>query len=419
MNKIDFHPLIEQIKNGDERAFEELYKVCSRYLAFVCSKFCNNRQDVEEIVQDVMVIIHSKANELRADTILAYMRKIAVNECYRKASETKSYLQHVDYSASQETVEAQMEFNEDFLPEEYVTNNEKRAEFLKVLQKLPKMQWESVYMYFYSRFTVAEIAKLHNCSESNVYNNLARAKKALQAKFTPDGKIIDKKNALVPLGVLLLAEEQALVATYTAGATSAAGAGAVTATSKAGHVIATCIVGFVAACAIAVGVYISAQTNYEHYITEPAIAAIVEAITTEPPTTEPVTEPPTTEAVTEPPTTEPVTEPPTTEAVTEPLTTEPIAEPINRTLQILAALSNATTPGCVADIIYYYDFEFFGLIQSTAYEQFRFYVTNEGSGDILIGIVVHEDDANWRINFRLFEDIEMPQRTMDLFRFME
>ena len=102
---------------------------------------------------------------------------------------------------------------------------------------------------------------------------------------------------------------------------------------------------------------------------------------------------------------------------------EPAYEPepihIDRTPQILAALSAANSPSDVNGIISRYDFVFATQTRrhSTG-EQFRFYVTNEGSGDIMIGTVAYEDGTGWRMRFRHFVNGSMPTDIFDLLNFM-
>ncbi|MCL2406280.1 MAG: hypothetical protein FWC92_12165 [Defluviitaleaceae bacterium] len=52
-------------------------------------------------------------------------------------------------------------------------------------------------------------------------------------------------------------------------------------------------------------------------------------------------------------------------------------------------------------------------------EQFRFYVTNEGSGDILIGMAALEDGTGWRMRFKHYADGQIPSSASDLLRWMD
>lgn len=56
----DFHDLMTRLTNGDEHAFEELYRRSVASIAFTCHKFCNNHEDAEEAIQDTFTIIFKK-----------------------------------------------------------------------------------------------------------------------------------------------------------------------------------------------------------------------------------------------------------------------------------------------------------------------------------------------------------------------
>ena len=59
-----FHDLIEKLNSGDLSAFDEIYARSCKHIAFVCSKFCDNKEDVEEVLQDTYLIAFKKAGEL-------------------------------------------------------------------------------------------------------------------------------------------------------------------------------------------------------------------------------------------------------------------------------------------------------------------------------------------------------------------
>jgi len=77
----DFNLLIEQCKNGNQHAFEEIYQRCNGYVAFVCSKFFDDKEDIDEIVQDTFLHIFDKVDELRGETLVTLLRKVAIDKC--------------------------------------------------------------------------------------------------------------------------------------------------------------------------------------------------------------------------------------------------------------------------------------------------------------------------------------------------
>jgi len=211
-NNKDFNILIERLKSGDPLAFDEIYKQCRRYVAFVCSKFCDNKEDAEEIVQDTFTIAFKKAGELRGETLLPYLRKIAVNKCYHNCKKNTRRQEHVSYLDEQ--LEDPTELDINFLPEEYLQSKESQAIILRIIKQLPQKQREMVYLYYYVDMNMEEIANLHDCSINNVSKTLRTARNTMKNKL----EVADKKRTVsmvsVSIAAVLFMEETAFAASY-------------------------------------------------------------------------------------------------------------------------------------------------------------------------------------------------------------
>ena len=70
----------------------------------------------------------------------------------------------------------------------------------------------------------------------------------------------------------------------------------------------------------------------------------------------------------------------------------------------------------VNNILRYYNFTRAMQMQGSEGEQFTFYLVNEGSGDILVGIV---SGANWRMRFRHYSNAQSPLDVSDLLRWLD
>ena len=454
-NTKDFHNLIEKLKNGDQSAFDEIYARCCGHVAFVCSKFCNNKEDAEEVVQDTFVIAFKKAGDLRGDTLLAYLRKIATNECFHKHKKNNRHQEYIVHS--DELVEAHAEIDADFLPEEYLQEKESRIELSHVIEQLPRKQREIIYLYYYVEMSMEEIAQLQECSMDSAYKTLQRARLALKSKLESTGKKkLAKSMVLVPLTAVFFMEEQVFAKAYipTATASSVAIAATAAKSTKVYVIVASVLTaGIITAAAL----YFTPSQSHDDYdiyepvyeINAPALEAVADEVEEdimegieppEPPVEEEpaqVEEPeviakpgyveePSPEVIIEPelleePDPEPIPEP---EAEEEPepevlpeLEPEPIY--IDRTAGILAALAVATTNEELNSIIAYYGFIFSSQTRSSTDELFRFYVTDEGSGDILVGTGINEDGTGWRMRFELYSNGQRPLDIFELFLWME
>ncbi|MCL2392894.1 MAG: hypothetical protein FWC66_09890, partial [Oscillospiraceae bacterium] len=274
------------------------------------------------------------------------------------------------------------------------------------------------------------------------------ARKTIKDKLEgTDQKKAAKGTAMASFAALFFLEEQAFAASYVSiAAPSIAGAGiagkvaTAAVTSTKGYVIAACVAAVCAATAAVYVVsqpaapdYVYVQPTYEVYL--PAAEALatvedmddMEDIVEEGNLPELVEEAWLTESEAAWEQTEELqemSEPELPEAsadeneLDEP-ESEPVPEPIDRTPEILAALATARTAGDVNGIISRYGFVLDTSIRDATEKLFRFYVLNDGSGDILIGTTIHEDGTGWRMRFAHFTGGRMPTDMLDLFRFME
>lgn len=485
-DKKNFDNLIQKLKNGDESAFTEIYERCHKHVEFLCSKFFNNKEDVEEVVQDTFVTlfktIKSNNNELISDTFMGYLRKIATSRCYDKHKLNARKVEFTTDIDLEEQSESYLEVDKDFLPEMYLQDKEMRAELLKIIEKLPKNQREMIYLYYYVDLNTEEIAKLLDCRAGNVRQSLYMARQTIKNKLegidNKGKKKALKGMALIPLADVLLLEEQAFVAGFAdiagAGTLSAGIAAKLNTVSKISktYIAAACAVIVCVAC---VTLYFALQQeayeqdiaaassgttdneNYEYGLQTSDVHSEDElqaldingeyesqtsnangeyesqtqdnngGNTTQTSDISDENELQTSEDTQE-------IEPPTfaqenqdgmdnidnvetnyNENQTD--ESEPIS--IDRTAEILTALSVANTSGDVERIISSFGFRFYRQISGAIEQRYRFYVTNEGSGDILIGIAMHEDGTGWRMQFEHYRDGQAPTSASDLLRWIE
>jgi len=442
------HHWVQRMQEGDDRAFDEIYQRCSGYVSFVCAKFCDNKEDAEEIVQDTFIIAFKKTPALQGRTLPAYLRTIAINECFRRR---KAHYKKQSHVAHDPPIDLQ-ELDEALLPQEALENKELHTLLLKEIAKLPKQQNEMMLLYYFVDFNAKQIAELMEVPVGSVYTALTRArqtiKRKLEAEQAPQWASSGAKAlVLLPLAALFLTEETTYLASYIPPPfTGMEGAMMGTTCAPAGITTST-VLGYIAvACVAAVSVfaitaYVTLQsapvqeidaplvtlsappeTSSPLVITTPTPQITITQSTTAPAATPPTTPPPT-EAITAPvtptSTTAPLLPPPTPPPTQLPTHPPPTAPPIvDRTAQILAALATANTPSDVAHIFQQYDFTFDTQIETVADDIIRFYVTNKGSGDILVGTAVHADGTGWRMQYRFYAQAHVPQDRFELYLWM-
>ncbi|MBQ9766915.1 MAG: sigma-70 family RNA polymerase sigma factor [Lachnospiraceae bacterium] len=207
--------LVEQAKKGDKTALEELCKSSMRSVYYVALKILKNEADAEDIMSDTMVTVVEKISSLSEPAAyMSWVNRIAVNKCKNYLAKNKPiYLGEEE----QEVLEhAELEnYNEEFLPEEFVLSKEKNAALMEVLrEKTTAAEMMSILMFYYNNDSIKTIASEMNCAEITVKKRLASARKkmkdGLEEKFGK-GVLFMATTGLFVLGKALRAEAAEIV----------------------------------------------------------------------------------------------------------------------------------------------------------------------------------------------------------------
>ena len=204
--------LVSRVINGDKHAFEEIYQATYRQVYYTCMSFLKNEQNAQDIMQDTYITALTHMQQLEnPERITAWLNRIAVNKC-------KDFLaKNMPEEFREDILETEMlEENDNFLPENYVTNNEKRKIVLDIMQdELSAVQYQTIILYYYDEMSVSEIAACMNCPEGTVTYRLSSArgkiKRAVQEYEDTSGVKLYSSGAIPLLTAIFIAEAEKLV----------------------------------------------------------------------------------------------------------------------------------------------------------------------------------------------------------------
>ncbi len=176
---MDISKLVEQIKKGDNKSFDKLYKLTEKEIWFTCISFLKNEANAQDIMQETYITAFLKIQTLdKTAQFRSWLNRIAVNKC-------KDYLKGKgEIQLSDENLENEAVQDELTIPEEYITNQSKRGCILSFMQEaLTDVQYQTVIMYYFNEMSVSEIAEFFECSKETVLSRLnysrAKMKKAI------------------------------------------------------------------------------------------------------------------------------------------------------------------------------------------------------------------------------------------------
>ena len=135
--------------------------------AFCCM---GNRQDAEDVAQEVFLKLHSQPPNIADDTHLkAWILRAVINRC----------------TNLHRSVWRKMRVDLDTLPESTLTVQDgSEREILQMITELPQPYAEVVYLHDYEGYCIREIAELLHRRENTVSSQLRRGHAKLRMELT-------------------------------------------------------------------------------------------------------------------------------------------------------------------------------------------------------------------------------------------
>ncbi len=199
--------LVDKAKQGDPAAFEKLYSISCKKVYFTCVSFLRNEEDAKDVMQNVYITAYEKLTSLNdAEKFVPWINKIAVNKCKRLLMKRTAVFTDAEKAGNELTEE-----NENFLPEEYITQKEKRKLVMDIMRNtLSDIQYKTVILYYFNGLLIDEIADIMECPPGTVKYRLSVARAKIRDGVDAyENRSGDKLYSVVglPLLMRLLYEE--------------------------------------------------------------------------------------------------------------------------------------------------------------------------------------------------------------------
>ena len=173
--------LIVRILDGERKAFEELVRQYERLVAQIVFRIIPNRDDGEDICQDVFVKIYEKLDSFRGDCKLSsWIGRIAYNTSINYIQKKKVPL-FEDNSQDGETVDS-CEGNT-IGPDESTQNNDISIRLYQEIDRLPVKYGLVLTLHHMCELGYTEISKMVDLPEGTVKSHIFRARKMLKERL--------------------------------------------------------------------------------------------------------------------------------------------------------------------------------------------------------------------------------------------
>ena len=160
----------------DEGRFEELYEKYANDVLRVSYFYLGDRQQAEDVTQDVFVRLLTHAPELEAGREKAWLLKVALNRC--RDLWRGSWVKRVVLgSPAMELTPA---------PDQMDDHLEKQ-ELMAAIRRLPADFRDVILLHYYQGYGISEMAELLRVPEGTISSRLSRGRKKLEEILKESG----------------------------------------------------------------------------------------------------------------------------------------------------------------------------------------------------------------------------------------
>ncbi|MDN3678382.1 sigma-70 family RNA polymerase sigma factor [Flavobacterium paronense] len=168
---MDLNQLINDCKNKDRKAQEQLYKLYSPKLFAACLKYSRNYTEAQDNLQDGFILIFNKIEQYAfKGSFDGWLKRVMINNVLQQ------YRTHTFLSLVNEDVQDdyEIEIDDENISLDYL---------LKIIQELPDRYRLVFNLYVNDDYSHAEIAEMLSINIGTSKSNLSRARMILKDKI--------------------------------------------------------------------------------------------------------------------------------------------------------------------------------------------------------------------------------------------
>lgn len=188
--------------SGEQKAFDELYAATVETAYYTATLVLTSQEDIADALQISYMKAFAHIGELEhPESFEKWLKKIVINECRNYLRDNGKHIFSTVYiGGSYDDVDGSD------LTVDIAGNEELRRTLDEILSSLPEKQRVCVNLFYYEKYSVAEIAALLGISEGTVKSRLHYGRRTLERKYkrSSEGKRF-YGVAVVPAVAALLA----------------------------------------------------------------------------------------------------------------------------------------------------------------------------------------------------------------------
>jgi RNA polymerase sigma-70 factor (ECF subfamily) len=168
---LDLNQLINDCKNNDRKAQEQLYRLYSPKLFAACLKYSRNHTEAQDNLQDGFIIIFNKIDQYAfKGSFDGWLKRVMINNVLQQYR-TQTFLNLVNEDFPED---CEIEIDDENISLDYL---------LKIIQELPDRYRLVFNLYVNDDYSHAEIAEMLSITIGTSKSNLSRARMILREKI--------------------------------------------------------------------------------------------------------------------------------------------------------------------------------------------------------------------------------------------
>lgn len=179
--------LENKIKNKDIASFRNLVEEHQKIVLNTCNKFVNNREDAEDLTQEVFMEVYRSISGFRGDSKLStWIYRIAVTKSldFLRKKKRKKRFGIMKNVFSGESLQEELKTPEDSNPAKQVEKQDRLRILNEALDSLPENQRVAFTLSKYDELSYMEIAEILKTTIPAVESLIHRAKNNLKKRLS-------------------------------------------------------------------------------------------------------------------------------------------------------------------------------------------------------------------------------------------
>jgi RNA polymerase sigma-70 factor (ECF subfamily) len=192
---LDEQDLIERMRRGEQRAFDQFFDAFAARLAAFAARRCPmDPAGLEDVVQVTMIKAMRGLGTFRGgSTVFTWLCQICRNHLadVRRKAERQPKVQSLDQLEESRPMDTVVELTDFRDPLDEVADDSMRSAVRRAVNQLPATYARILELRFGDDLTVPEIAKVLQLSESAAESRLSRARQAFREGWGGDAQEIE------------------------------------------------------------------------------------------------------------------------------------------------------------------------------------------------------------------------------------